>query len=165
MKKLLSTICMLTLALSLSAQEATNSGWIIGEQESSFPGEMIQYAVCPATKAVEGKDGDITVSLNAMIFRGVTKYFFSSKGDNFKVDNLLTQRVVIKVDDEKSSQFALSGNNNYTSNTLTFDGSYKSKFRNMLKKGKKCHITVEFADNDIQEFDFNIEGLTQTFLK
>lgn len=156
---------MLTLALSLSAQEATNSGWIIGEQESSFPGEMILYAVCPATKAVEGKDGDITVSLNAMIFRGVTKYFFSSKGDNFKVDNLLTQRVVIKVDDEKSSQFALSGNNNYTSNTLTFDGSYKSKFRNMLKKGKKCHITVEFADNDIQEFDFNIEGLTQTFLK
>lgn len=165
MKKLLSTICMLALALSMSAQETADNAWIVGEQESSFPGEMIQYAVCPATKAAEGKDGQITVSLNAMIFRGVTKYFFSSKGDNFTVDNLITQRILVKVDDEKSVMFPLTGNNNYTSNTLTFDSSYRTKFRNMLKKGKKCHITVEFAENDQKEFDFNIEGLPALFLK
>ena len=121
MKKLLFAFCMLTFSLGMMAQEdKPKSNWIVGEQESSFPGQMIKYAVCQSPTVIKGEKGDITVSLNVMEFRGNTSYFFKSTGEDFKVDYNVTQRVLLQVDDESENFYALEGSNNYTSNSLKF---------------------------------------------
>lgn len=166
MKRLICAMCMLTAALCMSAQEESKPAWITGEQESSFPGEMIEYAVSQSPTVIEGENGPITVSLNAMIFRGALRYFFSSKGENFVVDNLQTQKVLLQIDDQRATNYSLVGNNSYTSNTLNFDGSYRNQFKKLLKKGgKKCTIEVEFEKSGKKTVEFNIEGLPEKFTK
>ncbi|MBQ4276898.1 MAG: hypothetical protein IJ139_04395 [Bacteroidaceae bacterium] len=166
MKTIICTICALAFAMSMTAQEENKTGWVVGEQESSFPGEMIEYAVSQARETIEGEDGPIVVSLNAMIFRGALRYFLSSKGENFVVDHLQMQRVLINIDDGRATNYALVGNNTYTSNSLTFDGSYKNQFKKLLKKGGKiCTAVVEFEKSGQKTVSFNIEGLPDKFLK
>lgn len=166
MKTFICTICALAFAMSMTAQEESKNGWVVGEQESSFPGEMIEYAVSQALETVEGEDGPIVVSLNAMIFRGALRYFFSTKGENFVVDHLQTQKVLLHIDDQRATNYALVGNNTYTSNSLSFDGSYKNQFKKLLKKGgKTCTVVLEFEKSGQKTLTFNIEGLPDKFLK
>jgi len=165
MKKLLFAICMITFSFAMFAQEEKPKNWIVGEQESSFPGQMIKYAVCMSPTVIKGRVNDITVSLNIMEFRGNTSYFLKSTGEDFKVDHNITQRVLLKFDDESENFYALEGSNNHTSNTLKFPGSYKNKFVKLLKKGKKLLIEVEFADAGPKKIEFNVEGLDPAYLK
>ena len=160
MKRVLFFICMLAFAVGMSAQEEVKSNWVVGEQPSTTPGVMIQYAVCQqSSDAVIGSAGPVLVSLNIMKLGKTISYFFSVKGDEFVVDNTHSQRVLIQFDGEKASNYSLVGNNSYTCTTLKFESSYKNKFVNLLKKGKKCKITVEFADKGTQEIEFNVDGL------
>lgn len=166
MKTIFTTICALCIAVCMSAQDEPKAGWVAGEQESSFPGEMIEYAVCQANQAFEGEGGIVTVALNMMIFRSNVRYFLSSKGENFVVDNMQTQRVLINTDDNRATNYALAGNNTFTSNTLSFDGSYKSQFKKLLKKGgKTLTAVVDFEKLGQKTVTFNIEGTPDKFLK
>ena len=75
MKKLIFSICLLAFSIGMMAQEEKpKSNWIVGEQESSFPGQMIKYAVCQSPTVVKGQKGNITVSLNIMEFRDETAF-------------------------------------------------------------------------------------------
>lgn len=156
---------MLTFSIGMFAQEAAKSNWTVGSQESSFPGEIIKYAVCPCTNVIEGKADPITVTLRVMIFKGKTTYMLVSKGDEFIIDDIQSQKVLIKFDDEKASNYSLVGNNTYSATTLVFDGTYKNKFKGFLKKGKKCKMDVEFKDNGAKTIEFNVEGLDAEFLQ
>ena len=138
---------MLTFSLGMMAQEEKpKSNWIVGEQESSFPGQMIKYAVCQSPTVIKGEKGDITVSLNIMEFRDNTSYFFKSTGEDFKVDYNVTQRVLLQMDDESENFYALEGSNNHTSNTLKFPGSYKNKFmkfvKNKIRQSSSLHTIL-----------------------
>jgi len=167
MKKLLFAFCMLTFSMGMMAQEEKpKSNWIVGEQESSFPGQMIKYAVCQSPTVIKGEKGDITVSLNVMEFRGNTSYFFKSTGEDFKVDYNVTQRVLLQMDDESENFYALEGSNNHTSNTLKFpSGSYQNKFKKLLKNGKKLKVEIEFAEAGTHKLEFNVEGLDPSYIK
>ncbi len=166
MKKLIFSICLLTFSIGMMAQEEKpKSNWIVGEQESSFPGQMIKFAVCQSPTVVKGQKGDITVSLNIMEFRDETTYFLKSTGEDFKVDYNVTQRVLLQFDDDSENFYALEGSNNHSSNSLKFPGSYKNKFKKLLKKGKKLKIEVEFADAGTHTVEFNVEGLDPSYIK
>ena len=167
MKKLIFALCLLTFSMGMMAQEEKpKSNWVTGEQESSFPGQMIKYAVCLSPTVIKGQKGDITVSLNIMEFRDNTNYFFKSTGEDFKVDYNVTQRVLLQMDDESENFYALEGSNNHTSNTLKFpNGSYKNKFMKLLKKGKKLKVEIEFADAGTHTIEFNVEGLDPSYIK
>ncbi len=166
MKKLIFALCLLTFSMGMMAQEEKpKSNWVTGEQESSFPGQMIKYAVCLSPTVIKGQKGDITVSLNIMEFRDNTNYFFKSTGEDFKVDYNVTQRVLLQFDDDSENFYALEGSNNHTSNTLKFPGSYQNKFKKLLKKGKKLKVEVEFADAGTHTIEFNVEGLDPSYIK
>ena len=166
MKKLLIAICLLTFSIGMIAQEEKpKPNWIVGEQESSFPGQMIKFAVCQSPTVVKGQKGDITVSLNIMEFRGETNYFIKATGEDFKVDYNVTQRVLLKFDDDSENFYALEGSNNHSSPTLKFPGSYRNKFKKLLKNGKKLKMDVEFVDAGTHTIDFNVEGLDPSYIK
>lgn len=169
MKNLIATLCMLVISLGLQAQdESTPNNWITGEQESSFPGETIKYAICQSTQEFEGQATPVTVSINAMIFKGVSNFFLSVKGDEFIIENIESinvQKVLIQFDDNKAVNYPLVGDNTYSASKLQFESSYRSKFKKGLKTAKTCKISFEFKNAGHQTFEFNVEGLDPAFLK
>ena len=167
MKKLLLTLCMTAATICAFAQEKPKSNWVTGEQESSFPGQMIKYAICTSSAVAKGEKGDVSVSINIMEFRGNTTYFLKSTGEDFKVDHNSTQRVYIQFDDGAERQYTTEGNGNSTkaSNTLKFVDSHKNNFVKGLKKGKKCKITFELVESGQKSLEFNIEGVDPNYLK
>lgn len=169
MKNLLFTLCMFLFSAGAFAQdEAAASNWITGEQESSYPGQTIKYAVCQSSMIPEGSEEPVMVSLNVMIFRGNLNFFLSVKGDLFVVENMediSTQKTLIQFDDAKSNRYPLVGDNNYTAQKLSFQSNFKDKFKKGLKTAKKCSIILEFKNAGQQTFEFNVEGLDPEFLQ
>ncbi len=170
MKNVILTLCMFMCTVLLYAQQDSTAApaWVTGEQESSFPGQTIKYAVTQSVMAVEGSDEPLVVSLNVMIFRGNVNYFLSVKGDLFVVENIQdisVQKTLVRFDDNKYNAYPLVGDNNYTASKLSFQSSYKNKFKKGLKNASKCSVILEFKNAGQQTFEFNISGLPQEFLE
>ncbi len=170
MKNVILTLCMFMCTVALSAQQdsTTAPAWVTGEQESSFPGQTIKYAVTQSAMAIEDCDEPLIVSLNVMIFRGNVNYFLSVKGDLFVVENvqdISVQKVLVQFDNNKYNSYPLVGDNNYTASKLSFQSSYKNKFKKGLKTAKKCSVILEFKNAGQQTFEFNVSGLAPEFFE
>lgn len=170
MKNVILTLCMFMCTVALSAQQDSTTAptWITGEQESSFPGQTIKYAVTQSVMSVEGSDEPLTVSLNVMIFRGTVNYFLSVKGDQFVLENsqdIMVQKALVRFDDNKNNAYPLVGDNSLTTTKLSFQSSYKNKFKKGLKSASKCSVILEFKNAGQQTVEFNVGGLAPEFFE
>ncbi|MCQ2112257.1 MAG: hypothetical protein MJY95_02825 [Bacteroidaceae bacterium] len=177
MKRLFLTCLLSALAFGgIFAQEETadttqqeaKKGWIYLEEESNTPGKFNKFAISNANEILDARNGKVTVSL--IIMKTEDKGYvmsFRTASQLFSVDQNMMQRVLIKFDEGRASNYSLTGtNNDRESPILNCAGTYKQKFKKELVNAKTVTATFRFVDDpDAYTFTFDVADVNQDLLK
>ena len=165
MKKLVFALMMLACSFGVWAQTEENPNLTQGEQESSVPGEMIQFAQIMSSETLKGTHGDVTMKLTIMKFRGAVNFILTVDGDEFLTDGE-KQRLMCQFDEGRNDNYVcINSDGGMTTKTLKFYDQSRTKFKTGLKKGQKCLVTAILQDNDSKTFTFDLKGLDLSILK
>lgn len=166
---------LIAFCTSMFAQEGDTAtpaqenpkGWIYGELDMASMDAKLPYAICNSNEVIEGRTGKLAAAIWIVKMpNGTFKILVKSSTEPFAVDQNQIQSVLIKFDDNKASNFTLTGSNNDRESAgLNFNDVFRSRFQKGLAKAKLCTMKITFVESGEQELTFDVENLKDEFKK
>ena len=166
---LLVALCtnMLAQEADTAAPEEQPKGWIYGELDMASMDAKLPYAICNSNEVIEGRTGKLAAAIWVVKMpNGTFKILVKSSTEPFAVDQNQLQSVLIQFDDNKASNYPLSGSNNDRESAgLNFNDVYKNRFQKGMAKAQVCKMKITFVESGEQELTFNVGDLKDEFKK